>query len=458
MDPFGNTIASFVPTHLRQRHAASASERNRATGSAAVLFADVSGFTPLAKRLAEHGPRGGRRAESNSERLFRPDRRYGLRLWRRYHPVCGRCDPGGLAGTRGGTGRTGRRRHGLRPGDPATARGFQSNCNRAVRPATERNSAFADTSMSRRARSPYVEVGGVENKWQLVVVGGPLAQLPIADQHTQPGEVVLSPEAAAFAAGSVLGDSLGAGHLQARSATLRFCRLNELATDSLDESLLRRYVPRVVLARLDAGQVDFIGDLRQVSIVFIKLAGIDGTSLAACDRLQTTMEILQSAAQQWNGEVYQTCRGRQRSRGNPVLWSPPSDRRRQRPAGRAGGGTCPSGPALERIGLRPGRGDRQGLLRTRGKLSPPGIRHSWQRHEPVGSADAGGGGRGPLRRSDPARGAGQTGLSGAPPLSTEGVRPRRRASFSAAAAGWRNQQPRAPFLGEATNGNSCSSF
>src|SRR5438067_217342 len=55
------TLASFVPARLVRRFAANPAalavpEMERF--EAAVLFADISGFTPLADRLAERGPAG----------------------------------------------------------------------------------------------------------------------------------------------------------------------------------------------------------------------------------------------------------------------------------------------------------------------------------------------------------------------------------------------------------------
>jgi len=56
-------LARFVPTFLATRIAASSSPPTAGAepAHAAVLFADISGFTALSERLAGQGPRASKR-------------------------------------------------------------------------------------------------------------------------------------------------------------------------------------------------------------------------------------------------------------------------------------------------------------------------------------------------------------------------------------------------------------
>ena len=267
-----------------------------------MLFVDVSGFTPLATRLAEHGSEG-------AEELNRILNAYFGQL------VDLICDFGGDVVRFAGDA--------VLAIWPAEASGLAAAvasaaaCGLAVQgrlrdfsvagnphfgPATPVHLALRINISAGELALP--QVGGIDDKWQMLAIGPPLAQLRAADGHTRPGDVVLSPQARDAAADLVRGDELPDRHLRLTRLKAEPPPVASPAAPA-DDAHLRRYVPEVVLARLDAGQAQFIADLRQVAIVFLRFVGFDGATVAAAERLQTVMVTLQSAAQQFHGEVYQ---------------------------------------------------------------------------------------------------------------------------------------------------------
>ena len=73
-------------------------------------------------------------------------------------------------------------------------------------------------------RTSLWQMWGVGDKRQLLLVGPPLAQLGIADQHAKAGQVILSPEATGRGGQRVIGEPLPAGHLQATARTEAPCQ------------------------------------------------------------------------------------------------------------------------------------------------------------------------------------------------------------------------------------------
>ncbi|MEQ8788512.1 MAG: AAA family ATPase [Pirellulaceae bacterium] len=281
----------------------------------AVLFADITGFTPLAQRLAEFGPEGAEQLDAILNAFY-------SRL------VDVIAEHGGDVACYAGDAAIALfPAEGALPGDPSNTAGPDDDSRLAgprLRVAVQRAAQLGLELQQRlrNFRSPenvqlsmkigigagrmaVGRIGGVQRRWRPLLVGAPLEQIGAASDSLAPGEVVLTAQARRAAEGLFEGETLAADCLKLRRivappspAPLDAPRLPEAAL-----SALRCYVPQTVLSRLDAGHAGWLADLRQLSVLFVKLGGIDVGRPDALPRLHDVMQTLQQLMLRYEGEV-----------------------------------------------------------------------------------------------------------------------------------------------------------
>jgi class 3 adenylate cyclase len=137
-------------------------------------------------------------------------------------------------------------------------------------------------------------VGGLNDKWLFVISGDGTSQLQDAARQMLMGSVVASPDAWSLITAYFVGEPLDAGHvrIQATRGELTLRPLAKTMLDASHEPAVRAYVPDVTLARLDAGQAEWLAELRRTCVIF---ANVRGPVDLARDAAQ--LQLLASAAQ-----------------------------------------------------------------------------------------------------------------------------------------------------------------
>lgn len=293
-----DTLATYVP-ELIVRHLEKDPTPLTAPAShqipAAVLFADISGFSLLADELAQAGPDG---AEALSEILN------GV-----FSELISLIMALG--------------------GDVVT---FAGDALVALWPATEEEAAIAirraaqcglalqtlfrsERLLSRghfavrmgvgAGEVTLLHIGGVEGHWVWLVTGAPLLQAAQASYQAEPGRVVLSAETwplvedqyggHIYATGSVRLDAI-------RSYMLPLRSFHPLTVAPEMEEALRAYVPHTVRTRLGAGHESWMGELRHVTVLFVNLPDLyDSTTSLA--QAQLAMSVLQQILSCYEGSL-----------------------------------------------------------------------------------------------------------------------------------------------------------
>ena len=148
-----------------------------------------------------------------------------------------------------------------------------------------------------------MHVGGVGERWLHLVAGDGPSQLAALEASMRSGALVASPQAWALIADGFSGEPLESDCTRvvaARSPTApRPETLVDLDTD--DERRLRRYVPAVALPRLDAGQADWLAELRTTTVVFANVHGSAETTPDAIELLQQVTEAAQRIVARFDG-------------------------------------------------------------------------------------------------------------------------------------------------------------
>ncbi len=294
------TLVSYVPALIARRFAANPAPLTAPVAEhfpAAILFADITGYSTMAARLAQHGPAG-------AEEL--------IQLLNAYF---GRLIDLVLA-------------HGgdiiKFAGDaaivlwPAVEESLPLVTQRAAQCGLAMQTTLGPYEVAEGLRLSLrvgigagqvltACVGGVFGRWEFLVAGEPLSQMSAAQRQAQPGQTLLSPEAWAMVQDRCGGQRLPEGHvlLEAIHAPLPPRRLTPVIPVAGSEAALRGYIPGAILSRLDAGQTAWLSELRRVTVVFLNVTGIDYAAPNVLDRIQATMRGLQTALYYYEGSVNQ---------------------------------------------------------------------------------------------------------------------------------------------------------
>lgn len=277
-------LIPLVPQLLRRQLAAAEPDTLRASTakvSAAVLIADVSGFTSLAERLTARGPDG-------VEELSRLVNRW-------FGSMVDAIESHGGDVIRFA-------------GDAPIALFAADESSGGVRGAVERAAACGQAlvDVMRSLRTPDADArvrigisagdvttaitGGVNQRWEFVVGGAPLAQMAAAAHAAQPDEIVFSPQAQAIRDGD---------------STPSVTASSSVVDQDVFDLRLRPFVPSSVLQFVDAGQSAWTAELRRVTVLFVNIHGVDLDADAGAHQLDAALSAAQRAVFGERGDIVQ---------------------------------------------------------------------------------------------------------------------------------------------------------
>jgi len=305
------TLASYVPRLITRRLANDPTPIDSPLSEefpAAVLFADISGFTSLTERLAQRGPVGAEELthllNTYFSQLIEFITSHGgdvvkfagdalIALWPATDPT-------------------------LLP--TVTRRAAQ--CSLLVQQHLNAYQVAEDVRLSLKialgaGQILNMHLGGGEGHWEFLVTGAPLLQVGAAEKYARPGDTILSPEAWALVHQVAHGvpvtpqNSEGTAAKETQDLGVRLTRIQPLpppakvnSIDSLPaqaQARLRPYIPGTILARLAAGQEGWLAELRRVTVIFVNLPDLDYTM--PLEQAQAVMQALQTAVYRYEGSI-----------------------------------------------------------------------------------------------------------------------------------------------------------
>lgn len=294
-------LASYVPSLILRRMTAAPGATIApavAQFPAAVLFADLSGFTALTEHLTQHSPAGAEELTSILDLYFG-------------HLVGVVMSHGGDVVKFAGDGLLA-----LWYGDEPLAVLAQ----RAVQCALAVQMMMAPEawgSVEGAAPPPALKVrvgvgagqittmqiGGIFGRWELLVTGDPLTEAGRAESEARPGEVVIAPGAWELVAHACIGRPLASGAIRLDSLS-DYLPMRRHDTPPLGPELadaLRAYLPKAILSRLDAGQTAWLAEQRRVTVLFINLPTLGADT--PLRQAQALMRALQSSLYRFEGSI-----------------------------------------------------------------------------------------------------------------------------------------------------------
>ncbi len=354
------TLVSYLPALILRRYAANPTpirtpELDRFT--AAVLFADISGFTRLTERLAQRGPAG-------AEQLTTLLNTYFEQLVTRI------TDHGGDVVKFAGDALLAVWSKAALGEDLATLTQRAAQCGLAVQTALRNHQAAEGITLSLKVgigagELVALHLGGVFDRWELLLSGEPLEQVSVAEHQARPGDVILS-----AAARALVGDAFGSTPVEhgcarletvTRSLPLRPSVLP--VSDGEATAALRAYLPGAIRARLDAGQASWLAELRRVTVLFINLPGLNRSAAEDLEATQRIVRGLQSALYHYEGSLNKLSVDEKGVTLVAAAGSAAAYARRRRNARRAGCHGDASGVAIPGRARRHRRDDGPGVLR-----------------------------------------------------------------------------------------------
>jgi class 3 adenylate cyclase len=294
-------LASYVPALILRRMTADLGATLAPSVErfpAAVLIADLSGFTALTEHLAQHSPAG-------AEELTRILDLYFGQL------VGVVMSHGGDVVKFAGDGLLALW-YGPAPLRELTQRAVQ--CGLAVQMMTvpeawgSLEDAGAPPALKVRVGVgagdvTIMHLGGIFGRWELLVTGEALTQTGRAEAEARSGEVVVAAEAWPLIAEACIGQSLPSGAVRLLSL-VDYLPMSALAQPALIPAMadtLRAYIPKAILARLDAGQTNWLAEQRRVSVLFVNLPDLRADT--PLQRAQAMMRALQTSLYRYEGSI-----------------------------------------------------------------------------------------------------------------------------------------------------------
>ncbi len=289
-------LAPFVPRLLLRRLAAEPSPPREArveTFPAAVLLADIVGFTALTESLRRSGVIGVERLSGLLNTV------YGELI---DHILLEGGDILKFAGDAVFVVWT------APDGDLRTA------TLRAARCALAAQGLLHDRPIAQGVRlalkvgigsgeTKVLHLGGVLGRWELVATGDPLVQMSLASRLARPGQVVVSRQARKIMEGCCRGDPTEeeALLLYETHAEVPFCEPEIFQLPAQSRDALRAYIPAAVNARLEQEQVGWLGELRRLTALFINFPGLSHET--PVERAQKVMEGVQNGIYRYEGSI-----------------------------------------------------------------------------------------------------------------------------------------------------------
>lgn len=306
-------LASYVPRLIQKRIAANPSPIDSPIAEeiqAAVLFADISGFTRLTESLAERGPAGVETIANILNEYFGQlidiVQQYGgdvvkfagdavIAVWQIISDD----------GTTNSISRADQWQWTMRAAECALEiRERLSNYR------VENENLYLKLAISTGSITT-AHVGGVFNRWEFLLTGNPLVEVGIANNIAQAGEILVTPSAWKLIRNDCYADVV---EFELKDAIAQGGRLRGLDKPSSifqnpklpvvpdgAETLLRPYIPGAIINRLTAGQSGWIAELRRAAILFINLPDIDqNTDLAEAQNLA---RLIQRSVYRYEGSI-----------------------------------------------------------------------------------------------------------------------------------------------------------
>lgn len=180
-------------------------------------------------------------------------------------------------------------------------------CALVIQAFSQTYTAMSDESLALRigvgaGDVAIAHIGGVYKRWEHAITGAPLGQIRVAQSLAEPEQIILSPEMWTLVRHKGVGTSVAddCWHLTALSMSIASCPQPRVLPEELAAGL-KAYIPGAILDRLDAGQREWLAEYRLLTVLFINLP--DFSTSVPLEQVQRIMQALQSSLYRFEGSI-----------------------------------------------------------------------------------------------------------------------------------------------------------
>lgn len=149
-------------------------------------------------------------------------------------------------------------------------------------------------------------LGGVFGRWEFLVAGHPFTQVGISNKYAKPGQILISPEAWSLIKEKC--EVLKEQHDDEESFQLiKILKPRQLSPTTKVKATasttlaIRAFIPGAIRSRIDAGQTDWLAELRKITVLFINLP--DFNHQTPLEQAQEAMCALQTSLYRYEGSI-----------------------------------------------------------------------------------------------------------------------------------------------------------
>lgn len=151
-------------------------------------------------------------------------------------------------------------------------------------------------------------VGGVLKRWEFLLAGSPIGQVNIASEIAERGQIVVSEAAASLLS------MMAEFEATRESDFLRVTNIKKSLPQSpipqanLSEAAvtgLKGFVAGAITTRISANQVGWLAEIRRISVIFLSIKGLTQNADDVIERIQDIMRAMQVTLYRYEGSVRQ---------------------------------------------------------------------------------------------------------------------------------------------------------
>ncbi len=148
-------------------------------------------------------------------------------------------------------------------------------------------------------------VGGIFDRWELLIAGEPMNEVARAGGLAEPGDVVISPSVRRVLEKANLGEKTAPGKFKMVDIkeTSISCALYRPDIPENAKDKILAFIPRAIITWLEEGKSPWQADMRQLTVLFLKIDNFQYDDKTEVEEVQKMMKAMQIGLYEYYGSI-----------------------------------------------------------------------------------------------------------------------------------------------------------